>query len=66
VAYGSIRMEPVFLILGQSAALAGLLAMEAGGDVQSVSYGELKRRMLAQGQILSRKDAKGTKSANLA
>jgi hypothetical protein len=66
VAYGSIRMEPVFLILGQSAALAGLLAIEAGGDVQAVSYGELKRRMLAQGQILSRKDAKGTKSANLA
>jgi hypothetical protein len=66
VAYGSIRMEPVFMILGQSAALAAILAIETKDDVQAISYPELKRRMLAQGQILSRKEAKGTKSANLA
>src|SRR5690606_10123890 len=34
IAFGSIRMEPVFMILGQSAATAAVLAMEAGISVQ--------------------------------
>ncbi|MBM3762568.1 MAG: FAD-dependent oxidoreductase [Acidobacteria bacterium] len=66
VAYGSIRMEPVFMILGQSAALAAMLATESNRDVQEIDFAELKKRMLAQSQILSRKLAKGTRSANLA
>ena len=37
IAYGSIRMEPVFMVLGQSAAVAVALAVEQGGvDVQKV------------------------------
>src|SRR3954454_4223441 len=36
IAYGSIRMEPVFLILGQSAATAAVLAIDAGSSVQEV------------------------------
>lgn len=37
IAYGSIRMEPVFMVLGQAAAVAASLAMEQGGcDVQNV------------------------------
>lgn len=52
IAYGSICMEPVFMILGQSSAIAAVLAMEANTDVQSVDYGELRKRLLAAGQIL--------------
>ena len=51
-AYGSIRMEPVFMILGQSAGTAGVLAMEAKTPVQEVDYGELKARLLKDGQRL--------------
>jgi hypothetical protein len=42
IAYGSIRMEPVFMVLGQSAAVAASLAMEQGGcDVQKVDSKEI-------------------------
>jgi hypothetical protein len=52
IAFGSIRMEPVFMILGQSAATAAVLALEAGGAVQDVPYARLKERLLRDGQIL--------------
>ncbi len=46
-AYGSIRMEPVFMMLGQAAAAAASLAIDAGTAVQDVSYPELRARLLA-------------------
>ena len=52
IAYGSIRMEPVFMVLGQSAATAAGLAIERGTSVQAVDYGALKERLLASGQML--------------
>jgi hypothetical protein len=52
IAYGSIRMEPVFLILGQSAATAAAAAIDAGTDVQKVDYAPLQRRLLADHQVL--------------
>ena len=52
IAYGSIRMEPVFMILGQSAATAAVLAMEDGIAVQDLEYEKLRNRLLADGQIL--------------
>jgi len=52
IAYGSIRMEPVFMILGQSAATAASLALDLDGSVQEVLYGELRARLLADDQIL--------------
>jgi hypothetical protein len=52
IAYGSIRMEPVFMILGQSAATAASLALDGGGAVQDVPYPRLRERLLADGQIL--------------
>ncbi len=52
IAYGSIRMEPVFMILGQSAATLAALAIDAGGPVQDVPYPKLRARLLADGQIL--------------
>jgi len=53
IAYGSIRMEPVFMILGQSAAAAASIAIADGDAVQDVSYPRLRKRLLAEGQILS-------------
>jgi hypothetical protein len=51
-AYGSIRMEPVFMILGQSAAAAASLAIDHSAAVQDVEYSELKSILLAEGQLL--------------
>ncbi|MBM4154182.1 MAG: FAD-dependent oxidoreductase [Lentisphaerae bacterium] len=52
IAYGSIRMEPVFMILGQSAATAAAMAIDAGQAVQEVDYAKLRERLLADGQVL--------------
>ncbi len=52
IAYGSIRMEPVFMILGQSAATAATLAINDRAPVQKVSYEKLRARLLADKQIL--------------
>jgi hypothetical protein len=52
IAYGSIRMEPVFMVLGQSAATAACQAIDANRAVQQISYAALKERLLADGQIL--------------
>ncbi len=52
IAYGSIRMEPVFMILGQSSSIAATLAIEASVALQGVSYSKLKPRLEAAGQVL--------------
>ncbi len=52
IAYGSIRMEPVFMILGQSAAVAAGLALDAGCSVQEVDYARLRQTLLDKGQVL--------------
>ena len=53
IAYGSIRMEPVFMVLGQSAATAAVLAVDDGVDVQQVDYARLRARLLKDKQILA-------------
>ncbi len=53
IAFGSIRMEPVFMILGQSAATAAALAIENENDVHSLDYNVLKSRLLKDKQILA-------------
>lgn len=53
VAYSTIRMEPVYMILGQSAATAGSLAIDADVPVQKISYDILKYQLLQDGQLLS-------------
>lgn len=52
IAFGSIRMEPVFMILGQSAATAAAMAIDANIAVQDVPYAKLREKLLADGQIL--------------
>lgn len=53
IAFGSIRMEPVFMILGQSAATAAATAIDSGITVQDVPYAQLRERLLADGQVLA-------------
>ena len=52
IAFGSIRMEPVFLLLGQSAATAAALALDAKVSVQKVDYAALRARLVRDKQIL--------------
>ena len=52
IAFGSIRMEPVFMILAQSAATAAAMAIDRGVGVQDVPYAELRARLLKDGQVL--------------
>ena len=56
IAFGSIRMEPVFMILGQSAATAACLAIDQSIAVQDLSYERLRERLLADGQVLELDD----------
>lgn len=53
IAFGSIRMEPVFMILGQSAATAACLAIDDNIPVQDVDYQKLRAQLLTDGQVVS-------------
>ncbi|MCM2373873.1 FAD-dependent oxidoreductase [Rhodopirellula sp. ICT_H3.1] len=64
IAFGSIRMEPVFMVLGQSAATAAVLAIDEDTTVQQLDYAELQKLLWAGGQVLIRKTPAG-KSASM-
>lgn len=55
IAFGSIRMEPVFMVLGQSAALAASLAIDKKLAVQDVPYQDLRKLLLDKKQVLADK-----------
>ncbi len=52
MAFGSIRMEPVFMVLGQSAATAAVHAIDQQVPVQGIDTGKLRERLLADGMVL--------------
>jgi hypothetical protein len=52
VAHGSIRMEPVFMVLSQSAATAASIAIQNNVSVQEVPYKKLRRQLKANHQIV--------------
>ena len=52
IAYGSIRMEPVFMLLGQSAAMAAHMSLEKRANVQEIDVPALQARLRTDGQIL--------------
>ena len=52
IAFGSIRMEPVFMILGQSAATAAVIAIDDEVSVQDVDYEKLRERLIEDEQVL--------------
>ena len=53
IAYGSIRMEPVFMVLGESTAVAAVMALDAHQPVQNIDVSKLRQRLLADGQVLT-------------
>ena len=53
IAFGSIRMEPVFMILGQSAGTIASLAVMKNKSVQEISYDDLKKKLEEDGQVIS-------------
>lgn len=55
IAFGSLRMEPVFMILGQSAAAAACMAIDENIAVQDVEYEKLKEVLLSKKQVLQLK-----------
>ena len=55
IAYGSARMEPVFMVLGESAAVAACMALDRDQAIQDVSYPTLRETLLAAGQVLEYK-----------
>ena len=52
IAFGSIRMEPVFMILGQSAGVLAVMTLDGSNVVQELGYTELSAKLLEYGQIL--------------
>lgn len=52
IAFGSIRMEPVFMVLGQSAATAACQAIDTSEAVQDIDYSMLRNQLLKDGQVL--------------
>ena len=52
MAFGSIRMEPVFMVVGQSAATAAAHAIEEKVAVQEIDFARLRERLLADKQVL--------------
>lgn len=56
IAFGSIRMEPVFMILGQSAGIIAGLSIEKNNDIHELDYEELMPKLLEEGQIISLRD----------
>jgi hypothetical protein len=63
ISYGSIRMEPVFMVLGQSSATAASMAIDAACNVQQVDYAKLRERLLADQQVLEWTGAKPPRGA---
>ncbi len=54
IAMTSIRMEPVYMILGESAGISAAMALNDSIPVQKVNYADLRTRLLAIGQKLER------------
>ena len=52
IAFGSARMEPVFMVLGQSAATAACQAIDEGKTVQEIRFEKLRSKLLEGGQVL--------------
>jgi len=53
IAYGSARMEPVFMLLGDAAANAAVLAVRSHWSVQEIDYASLRTLLESQSQVLS-------------
>ncbi|WP_435007046.1 FAD-dependent oxidoreductase [Tundrisphaera lichenicola] len=53
VAYGTVRMEPVYMILGHASGLAAALAIDSKSSVQTIESDRLVSKLREQGSVLS-------------
>ncbi len=65
IAFGSIRMEPVFMILAHSAAATACQAIDRKSSVQQVPYSALREQLLKEGQVLELADSGKSTSMRL-
>lgn len=65
IAYGSIRMEPVFMVLGQSAATAACQAIDSKVALQDIDFARLKQRLLDDKQVLEWTGPRRTESTGI-
>jgi hypothetical protein len=65
IAYGSIRMEPVFMVMGQSAATAAAQAIDQNTTVQGIDTARLKEQLLKDGQMLDFESAPAGEHAGM-
>jgi hypothetical protein len=56
VGFASVRVEPAWMVLGQSAGIAAALALEEGATVQQLDYPKLASRLKGQGMVLDMPD----------
>jgi hypothetical protein len=56
IAFGSIRMEPVFMLLGESAVIAAVQALDSKTEIQNIDYSKLQKELLNAKQILKWKE----------
>ncbi len=65
IAYGSIRMEPVFMVMGQSAATAAAHAIDQNTTVQAIDYEKLKAQLVKDDQVLDFESPPAPKTISL-
>ena len=58
IAFGSIRMEPVFMILGQSSGTIAAMAIDKKIGLHDLKYDEIRKRLIADSQILEYSEEK--------
>jgi len=56
IAFGSIRMEPVFMVLSETSSIAASIAIDTKIEIQEVDYSVLRTELLKAGQILEWKE----------
>jgi hypothetical protein len=64
VGISSLRIEGAWMIIGQGAGVAAALAAKSDVPVQDLPYPKLRKRLLAQGQVLELPSAEGSKKAS--
>ncbi|MCL5005096.1 MAG: FAD-dependent oxidoreductase [Acidobacteria bacterium] len=56
IGYGTLRLEPVYMIMGEAAGVAAKMAIEQGKDVQKIDTGELTQELRRKGTVMELPD----------
>ena len=64
VGISSLRIEGTWMVIGQAAGIAAALAADRDVAVQKLPYSQLRKRLLAQGQVLELPDSSQLASAS--